>query len=431
MQLLNNQNCNLSTSYPEFFNGNLLGDVVFEIIDTNDKGITVFFDEKLFDAVVETVGTLSISSSKNYIDNSNQVSNVYLPLANRVIHSPLQIKSYHPASTSSDYYRNKGLNSDITMTTNSSGISPPFKKWSDKEYKRLLLYLKKNVDVVRKLDKRNGDGTKQMFWKGASKEFCKESNKYTPYRCEIKWKNAKRDYIKWINEIGKNDKKPDVEEIIDERLRKLSYDEISCSYGNWKCPRCEKKKETFNHIWRCKSQKKKMLLVIKNSFEFFIKEISRLERYAIKKEELFQLFQGKTYVLLSENIDNLTFIDIIKGIFPLDLTKFLIDNKVNKDVRIALGVSFLDYVYDETFKVWEDRCEIENKKENAFGITKAKKKSKKSYDPNYKDRLDKSTTPLYDRAEGLLAGIYFNRKPLDFTVYVDWIMYSKFLVVCP
>lgn len=72
MQLLNNQNCNLSTSYPEFFNGILLGDVVFETIETNDKGTTEFSDEKLFDAVVETVGTLSISSSKNYIDNSNQ-----------------------------------------------------------------------------------------------------------------------------------------------------------------------------------------------------------------------------------------------------------------------------------------------------------------------------------------------------------------------
>ncbi|PKY28021.1 hypothetical protein RhiirB3_390736 [Rhizophagus irregularis] len=203
MQLLNNQNCNLSTSYPEFFNGNLLGDVVFETIETNDKGTTEFSDEKLFDAVVETLGTLSISSSKNYIDNSNQV-----------IHSPLQIKSYHPASTSSDYYRNKGLNSDIIIKKNSSGISPPF-KWSDKKLECLLLYLKKHIDEVRKLDKRNGDGTKQRLWEGASKEFCEESNKYTSYRCEIKWKNVKRDYIKWINEIGKNDKKPDVEEIID------------------------------------------------------------------------------------------------------------------------------------------------------------------------------------------------------------------------
>lgn len=82
MQILNNQNCNLSTSYPlkdindngitEFFNRILLGDVVFETIETNDKGTTEFSDEKLFDAVVETLGTLSISSSKNYIDNSNQ-----------------------------------------------------------------------------------------------------------------------------------------------------------------------------------------------------------------------------------------------------------------------------------------------------------------------------------------------------------------------
>ncbi|GBC14678.2 hypothetical protein GLOIN_2v1588679 [Rhizophagus irregularis DAOM 181602=DAOM 197198] len=208
----------------------MISDVVFETIETNDKGTTEFSDEKLFDAVVETVGTLSISSSKNYIDNSNQVSNVYLPLDNRVIHSPLQIKSYHPASTSSGYNHKKGLNSDIIIKKNSSGKSPPF-KWSDKKLERLLLYLKKYIDEVRKLDKRNGDGTKQRLWEGASKAFCEESDKYTSYRCEIKWKNVKRDYIKWINEIDKNenDKKPDVEEIIDESLRKLYYDEITCS----------------------------------------------------------------------------------------------------------------------------------------------------------------------------------------------------------
>ncbi|CAB4443993.1 unnamed protein product [Rhizophagus irregularis] len=182
MQILNNQNCNLSTSYPlkdindngitEFFNRILLGDIVFETIETNDKGTTEFSDEKLFDAVVETLGTLSISSSKNYIDNSNQVSNVYLPLDNRVIHSPLKIKSYYPASTSSDYYRKKAI--DITIKKNSSGISPPF-KWSDKKLERLLLYLKKYIDEVRKLDKRNGDGTKQRLWEGASKEFARKA----------------------------------------------------------------------------------------------------------------------------------------------------------------------------------------------------------------------------------------------------------------
>ncbi|CAB4440968.1 unnamed protein product [Rhizophagus irregularis] len=141
------------------------------------------------------------------------------------------------------------------------------------------------------------------------------------------------------------------------------------------------------------------------------------EKYRDLKE-LFQLFREETYGLLREDMNNLTFIDIIKGIFPLDITRFLINNKVKADDRIALSVLFLDYVYDETFKIWEDRCEVQIKKEKAFQISKAKKKSMKSYDPEYKNRLDELTTPLYGRAEGLLAGIYFNKKPLDFTIFI-------------
>uniref|UniRef100_U9U0I2 Uncharacterized protein n=1 Tax=Rhizophagus irregularis (strain DAOM 181602 / DAOM 197198 / MUCL 43194) TaxID=747089 RepID=U9U0I2_RHIID len=204
---------------------------------------------------------------------------------------------------------------------------------------------------------------------------------------------------------------------------------------HWKCPRCEKKKETFNHVWRCKSQKKKMMSIIKNAYEFFFNEILKLN-YVIIKEELFQLFREETYGLLREDVNNLTFIDIIKGIFPLDITRFLINNKVKADDRIALSVLFLDYVYDETFKIWEDRCEVQIKKEKAFQISEAKKKSMKSYDSKYKNRLDELTTPLYGRAEGLLAGIYFNKKPLDFTIFVSQItfnfcFYFKFLFVCP
>ncbi|CAG8675022.1 20845_t:CDS:2, partial [Rhizophagus irregularis] len=156
--------------------------------------------------------------------------------------------------------------------------------------------------------------------------------------------------------------------------------------------------------------------IIKNAYEFFFNEILKLN-YVIIKEELFQLFREETYGLLREDVNNLTFIDIIKGIFPLDITRFLINNKVKADDRIALSVLFLDYVYDETFKIWEDRCEVQIKKEKAFQISEAKKKSMKSYDSKYKNRLDELTTPLYGRAEGLLAGIYFNKKPLDFTIF--------------
>lgn len=35
---------------------------------------------------------------------------------------------------------------------------------------------------------------------------------------------------------------------------------------NWKCLRCERKKETFNHVWMCRTNKKNIVGIICKAF---------------------------------------------------------------------------------------------------------------------------------------------------------------------
>ncbi|PKB93701.1 hypothetical protein RhiirA5_440561 [Rhizophagus irregularis] len=82
-----------------------------------------------------------------------------------------------------------------------------------------------------------------------------------------------------------------IEEILTVEQRKLINFDI---YKDWKCPVCERKKETFGHVWHCYSNPKIIDLFINESF-------------------------GKVKV----NNNKLTFVDIIKGLFPKLLADFL------------------------------------------------------------------------------------------------------------
>ncbi|CAB4437387.1 unnamed protein product [Rhizophagus irregularis] len=84
---------------------------------------------------------------------------------------------------------------------------------------------------------------------------------------------------------------------------------------------------------------------------------------------------NKTYVfgkLLVDDSD-LTFIDIIKGIFPLDLSDYLSKTvKMSKNDRIKVSKLFLNFIYDETKLIWNERCELQNKKKKSLRLAEIK-----------------------------------------------------------
>jgi hypothetical protein len=162
-----------------------------------------------------------------------------------------------------------------------------------------------------------------------------------------------------------------------------------------------------------------MKLIIKSSINFLVEQIRSYDKYDVQQNLIEKLFENESFGKLKVDKDALTFIDIIKGIFPLKLFDLLLNQlKMKKEDLYQVSVNFLDNVYDLTSMIWKERCDTQLQKEKKF----------KSYDPdvNKNKRPLNSLTP-FDNAEGLKNAIYFNMKPMDFTIYVNR-TYNNFLI---
>ncbi|PKY62426.1 hypothetical protein RhiirA4_488871, partial [Rhizophagus irregularis] len=141
------------------------------------------------------------------------------------------------------------------------------------------------------------------------------------------------------------------------------------------------------------------------------------EKYTVDEAKLIDLFINESFGEIKVNDNKLTFVDIIKGLFPKILADFLRQEiKMTKTHIFETGVKFLDFVFESTHKIWIDRCDLQKDKERSLGVTKDDKKLY-SYDKNM---IKKGINhKVYQNVEGLLNNIYFNIEPLDFIVLVN------------
>jgi hypothetical protein len=142
----------------------------------------------------------------------------------------------------------------------------------------------------------------------------------------------------------------------------------------------------------------------------------------INKQELLDLpmFQR------TDNTNDFSFIDMIKGVFPLrlyNLIKFLLgSNKQSKAVDVA--IELLNFIFDETNKkIWQVRCELMKKLEKSLGITKKDKNCPDALHNREKQREIKKTYPkdvypMFNGWEGIREHILFGKKILGFMVNV-------------
>jgi len=88
------------------------------------------------------------------------------------------------------------FSSELNITTESSNeqMEPPF-KWNVEATVSLLSFLKGRKRELKELvDKRGGSRiNKAMLWREASSTVSDDEKKYSPNRCEIKWKNIKQE----------------------------------------------------------------------------------------------------------------------------------------------------------------------------------------------------------------------------------------------
>ncbi|CAB5384533.1 unnamed protein product [Rhizophagus irregularis] len=200
-----------------------------------------------------------------------------------------------------------------------------------------------------------------------------------------------------------------------EQCKKSNFD----IYKNWKCVRCGRKRETFHHVWLCNSEKKKMKKIIKDAFDLMVNEIKSIDKYTLDEGNFYDYVWNETFSKLFYSKTQFTFIDIIKGIFPLGLTEYLtLKVKMNLKDRNTISVLFLDFIYDETKLIWYERCNRQIEKEKKLRINRKRKFMRnKSINGRLEDRRLPIRNPKI-KAEGLLRGIYFNQKTLDFIIHV-------------
>ncbi len=182
-------------------------------------------------------------------------------------------------------------------------------------------------------------------------------------------------------------------------------------YENWLCQFCGKEEEHFDHIWTCQENLEILTQIREHVIFKLIEEIH-------KENELFTEENDILHISSIWNIeysnDRLTFIDIIKGLIPLNLYR-TINKHLNKSKTEKVLYNFRNLIYDEIMKnIWRPRCSYIKEIEKEYGITKKKKldhKNQKNYDNIFRKVDDKNRE---ENLEGLRNYIYFGGNIFDY-----------------
>ncbi|GBC14865.2 hypothetical protein GLOIN_2v1485349 [Rhizophagus irregularis DAOM 181602=DAOM 197198] len=201
-----------------------------------------------------------------------------------------------------------------------------------------------------------------------------------------------------------------------EQMKKSSYD----LYYDLLCQCCNKKKETFDHVWTCRSNRKYMKNLITETIDKLIDLLIQngVDAKKIIKEDLIDLpmFQR------AKNTNEFCFIDMIKGIFPLSLSRiilFFIGVSKEKLAR-TIGIEILNFIFTKINSgVWKRRCEAMKQTEKSLGISKMDKKKPDSIFTKEKEKELQSKRYLgnYPLFEGLISvkeHILFGKEILGF-----------------
>ncbi|GES90952.1 hypothetical protein GLOIN_2v1777499 [Rhizophagus clarus] len=114
---------------------------------------------------------------------------------------------------------------------------------------------------------------------------------------------------------------------------------------------------------------------------------------------------------ISSDLDNFTFVDLIKGFIPLELTQILNLWIPRKQLMLVI-IEISQYIYEQTFKeIWIRRCSFIKKFERSLGITKKKKLTLKNFRPfNNILNSDRELEYKFDALDSIRNNIYFDLK---------------------
>src|ERR1043165_8907531 len=199
-------------------------------------------------------------------------------------------------------------------------------------------------------------------------------------------------------------------------------------YQNWLCPLCDLSKETFNHVWLCPK-----VISTTRGLSILVKQQLRNLVESTIKEDL----PARVHLLSSLNIDidsiwsvvadqnKLTFIDLIKGIVPLELFDSINRIVNSRKVTHRILSEFFSFLYIHVRDtIWSPRCDrfidIEILNNINSRVKRKKNNTSISYRPPPSIDVDDST--LEQSNNGIIHFIRYNGSYLDFTRCVNHIL---------
>ncbi|CAB4478541.1 unnamed protein product [Rhizophagus irregularis] len=188
---------------------------------------------------------------------------------------------------------------------------------------------------------------------------------------------------------------------------------LNSLYKDRLCPICKNEEEDFNHIWLCVDRSLDMLTLVSST------------KTALKESILSHIDNNETHIdnleindldIWDINIDNnkFTFIDLIKGFIPKNLSHFIdrfskqkkLTSKILYQFRMKMG----HHIFHE---YWLKCCQEMEKKDKDLGINKNLKKRHFGVDCLYRLR-QQSTINKYEDLIGIRNNIYYGSDILGY-----------------
>ena len=127
-----------------------------------------------------------------------------------------------------------------------------------------------------------------------------------------------------------------------------------------------------------------------------------------------------------KNTNDFCFIDMIKGIFPLSLSRIILFFIGPSKEKLAqtIGVELLNFIFEKVNSgIWKRRCDEMKRIEKSLGITKMDKKKPDSIFTKEKEKELQSKRyignyPLFDGLISVDKHILFGKEILGFMGYV-------------
>ncbi|GBC25776.1 hypothetical protein GLOIN_2v1762156 [Rhizophagus irregularis DAOM 181602=DAOM 197198] len=179
------------------------------------------------------------------------------------------------------------------------------------------------------------------------------------------------------------------------------------------CPICNIEKEEFNHVWTCNQRSEDNFILIQQIKQILIDSINdHIENQALYVEDID--LPDLPYIWdNSIREDFFTSIDIIKGIIPLSLCKFINGKLKNYKKTKEILYNFRKISFNLIRDFWNERCSVYHEINIALGITKNVLKEqygKEKCITTKKPPTDKK----YNDTEGLVNYIRYGGKIIDY-----------------